>query len=130
MMANPNIDHTSSNFEYPKLTKIQGNPTYEPLQRIKNKLKANSASVPSDLGRGAHGHLGLMLTVPESENVSRIGYIQPLHSGALVIETSTTNYEATRRTDEYKELIRLNYKANNVDSSLLNHLSQALPIFA
>ena len=67
MMADPNIDYTSTNFEYPKLTKIQGIPTYEPLRRIKNELKANAVSVPSDLGRGAHGHLGLMLTVQEYE---------------------------------------------------------------
>ena len=63
MMANPEIDYTSTNFEYPTLTKIQEIPTYEPLRRIKNKLKGNVASVPSNLCGVAHGHLGLMLTV-------------------------------------------------------------------
>ena len=75
MMANPNIDYTSTNFEYPTLTKIQGIPTYEPLQRIKNKLIVNAASVPSDLDGGAYGNLGFILTVQEYEHVSRIGYI-------------------------------------------------------
>ena len=50
------------------LTKIQGIPTHEPLRRIKNEIKANAASVPSDLGGGVHGHLGLILTVQEEKN--------------------------------------------------------------
>ena len=54
-MANPNIDYTSTNFEFPTLTKIQGIPTYEPLRKIKNETKSNAASVPCDLGGGAHG---------------------------------------------------------------------------
>ena len=40
------------NFEYPVLTKIHGMPTYEALQKIKNKLKANAASVPFELREG------------------------------------------------------------------------------
>ena len=44
-MTNPNIDYTSTSFEYPTLTKIQGIPTYEPLRKIKNEMKANAASV-------------------------------------------------------------------------------------
>ena len=89
MMANPNINYTSTNFEYPTLTKIQWISTYEPLRRIKNKLKANTASVHCDLGCGAYEHLGLMLTVPESENISQIGYIWLLHPGTLDITTGT-----------------------------------------
>ena len=115
MMANPNIDYMSTNFEYPTLTKIQGIPSYEPLRRIKNKLKTNAPSVPCDLGGGAHGHLGLMLTVPEYKNVSRIGCIRPLHPSALNIQTGTTSFEATRRTNEHKEFIRLNSEANNIE---------------
>ena len=89
MMDKPNIDYTSTSFEYPNLTKLQGIPTYEPLRRIKNEIKADVASVSSDLGGGAHGLLGLMLTVQEYKNILRIGYIRLLHSGALVIETGT-----------------------------------------
>ena len=83
MMANPNIEYTSTNFEYPTLTKIQIIPTYERLRKIKKELKANAASVPCDLDGGAHGHLGLILTMLEHANVSRIDYIIPLHLGTL-----------------------------------------------
>ena len=63
-MANSNIDYTTTNFEYTVLTKIHGMPTYESIWKIKNKMKANSASVPCDLGGGTHGYLGVMLTGP------------------------------------------------------------------
>ena len=61
---NTNIYYTSKNFEYPTLTKIQGILTYELLQKIKNEMKANAASVPCDLNGDKNFHLGLMLTVP------------------------------------------------------------------
>ena len=82
-MANPNIDYASTNFEYPVLTPIQGTPTYESIRKAKNEMKADAASIPCDLGGGAHGHLGLMLTRQEYQNVSAIAYVRPLHPGIL-----------------------------------------------
>jgi hypothetical protein len=50
-------------FQHKLLTKIHGKPTYYPtLQLLHTELKANAASVPSTLGGGLHGHLGLILT--------------------------------------------------------------------
>jgi len=126
-MTNPNIDYTSTNFEYSSLTKIQGIPTYEPLRKIKNEMKANAASVPCDLGGGNNGHLGLILSIPEYANVSLTPYCRPLHPGILNIPVGTPNYEATRLTSEHKELIRLNREANNIEASLLKQLGHALP---
>ena len=48
-MSNTNIDYKTTNFEYPTLTKISGQPNYELLKTIKDELKANTASVPSNL---------------------------------------------------------------------------------
>ena len=57
MTSNSNIDYVKTNFEYSVLTKVNTSPTYESLKKIKNELKANAATVPSDLGGGGHGHL-------------------------------------------------------------------------
>ena len=126
-MTNPNIDYITTTFEFPTLTKIQGVPTYEQLRPIKNEMKSNAASVPCDLGGGAHGHLGLMLTGAEYSNVAHIPYVRPIHPGVLLIPPATPNYEATRLTSEHKERIRLNREANNIEASLLKQLGQALP---
>ena len=118
-MANPNIDYVTTNFEYSVLTKIHGIPTYESIRKIKNEMKANAASVPCDLGGGAHGYLGVMLTGPEYANVSVTNYVRPLHPGILNITEGTTNYELTRLVNEHKELLRLNREANNAEVCLL-----------
>jgi len=56
-----NIDYRTTFFEFPQLTKIHGEPDYDTLHRLHNELKSNAGSVPSTLGGGAHGHLGLIL---------------------------------------------------------------------
>ena len=126
-MANPNIDYATTNFEYPVLTKVHGIPAYESMKIIKNELKANAASVPCDLGGGANGHLGIMLTQPEYANVSAVDYVRPVHPGILCIPHGTTIFETTRLTNEHKEHLRLNREANNVEACLLKQLGKALP---
>jgi hypothetical protein len=49
-------------FQHKVVTKMHGKPTYESLQTAFTKLKANASSVPSTLGGGQHGHLGLLLS--------------------------------------------------------------------
>jgi hypothetical protein len=49
-------------FQHKLLTRIHGKPTYESLQNGLTELKANASSVPSTLGGGHHGHLGLLLS--------------------------------------------------------------------
>jgi hypothetical protein len=50
-------------FQHKVLTRIHGQPTYESLQNsLITELKANASSVPSTLGGGQHGHLGLLLS--------------------------------------------------------------------
>ena len=84
-MTNPNIDYATTNFEYPVLTRSHGIPTYESIRKIKNEMKANAASVPCDIGGGAHGHLRIILTRQEYTNASVINYVCPLHPGILNI---------------------------------------------
>ena len=105
-MAYPNIDYASTNFGYPVLTKIQGIPTYESIRKAKNGMKANAASVPCDLRGGSRGHLGLMLTRQEYQNISVIEYVRPLHPGISNIPVGTANYEATRLKCEHRESLR------------------------
>ena len=52
-MTSTNIDYVDTYFEFPTLTKIHGEPTYFHLKELKNELKANAASVTSDLGGGS-----------------------------------------------------------------------------
>ena len=127
MTTSTNIDYVKTNFEYPVLTKITGQPTFDALRTVKNELKANAASVPSDLGRGANGHLGLVLTPAEYVNISPNPYVRPVHPGPLVLPAGLPNYQQQIQRELHQENIRIFQEAENVHNTLLKQLSQALP---
>ena len=84
-MLSTSFDYTTTYFQFKELTKMHGATTYETLQEIKDQLEANTESVSLDLGGGANGHLGLVLSPVEYSNVSTIPYKQPPHPGKLII---------------------------------------------
>ena len=69
------------------LTKITGYPTYSDLQALSKQVKANAASVPSTLGGGNHGHLGLVTDATTYGRVSQIAYVRPVLPAALTAAT-------------------------------------------
>ena len=68
------VDYINNLFVYPSLNKIHGYPNYVSLLKLKKQLKTKAKSVSTDLGDGAHGHLGLVLSPDEYETVSRTLY--------------------------------------------------------
>ena len=114
-------------FEHPVLTKIIGPLTYCQLKTIKDELKANAASIYLELGGGAHGYLGLVLTVLEYANVSATMFVRHVHPGKLRIPTRTSTEEARRLTEEHKEKLRLFKEMIDVEKALIKQLSQAIP---
>ena len=126
-MTATNIDYSNTTFVFPTLTKIQGRPTYATLKTIKDELKANATSVTTDLGGGANGHLGLVLTPTEYGNVSAIPYVRPAHPGTLVIPPGSTQHEANRLRDDFKEAVRLYREITQVEKALIKQLGQAMP---
>ena len=55
-------NYRSDFFEFETLTPIIGKPDYQSLKRLKDQIKANAQAVPSTLGGGQHGLLGLVLS--------------------------------------------------------------------
>ncbi len=78
-------------FPHPVVTKIIGRPTFSQIQKFNKKLKANAASVPTTLGGGLLGHLGLLLTPAEYATVTNAQFMFPVNPGlgAEVPQTST-----------------------------------------
>ena len=72
-------------FEHPVLTTIRWEPTYETLHHLKNKLKSNTISVPTNLGGGNHGYLGMVLTPAEYRRIlSNDPFTRPPNPGVLI----------------------------------------------
>ena len=88
------IDYINTCFAHPVLTKITSKPTYSSLKILKDELKANAASVPSDLGGGKHGHLGLVLKDDEYKLVS----VSMVHKylGYYIMSYANTNNKSIK----------------------------------
>ena len=121
---NSNIENK---FEYPVLTKVHGILDYASLKIIKDEIKANASSIHSDLGGGAHGHLGLVLDPVEYALISLVDYVRPLHPPLLNIPVGTTQHESNRLRDDNKESVRLFREMIALEKYLLKLLSQAIP---
>eukprot|EP00980_Cylindrotheca_fusiformis_P028371 scaffold22595_cov102-Cylindrotheca_fusiformis.AAC.8 len=98
---------TTSDFHFPHepLTVINGKPDATSLRKLMKELCANASTVPSDLGGGAHGHLGVVLD--QAYYLATFGHdfvpptrpILPVHTGRGFIAPETLRDER-RRYDE------------------------------
>eukprot|EP00957_Ditylum_brightwellii_P100554 7664617-Ditylum_brightwellii.AAC.1 len=61
MNAQQGMDYKNMYFKLPNLSKIRREPTTGSLLILKNEVKTNDMMVPTTLGGGACGHLGLVL---------------------------------------------------------------------
>ena len=57
-----NSETIKANFPFPIIPREPGLPTFQIVNDVHNKSKANAASILSSLGGGAHGLLGLGLS--------------------------------------------------------------------
>ena len=78
-------------FQHKVLTKIHGKPTYPTLQTLYTELKANAGSVPTTLGGGLHGHLGLLLPATSYATLQpTIAWVTPPNPGPFAPPAGTT----------------------------------------
>ena len=84
------INYKDTLFERTNLTPICGEPTFETLHKILDKIKANVKSVYSNIGGGAHVHLGLVHTNGQYALISPTPFVYPTHPGPFIILGSTT----------------------------------------
>ena len=121
----PDVNYTKK-FEVSTLPRIHGEPDYSKLKVLKDLLKANSSRVQSDLGGGAHGHLGLVLTPVEYAAVSATPYVCPPHPGPLVIPQGTTNHALTVLCEQHKKALSLFHQTIDLDNALKKQITDAL----
>ena len=72
-----------ANFPFPIIPREPGLPTFQIINDVHNKSKANAASISSSLGGGAHGLLGLGLSPATYHQITGSHFVRPTNSGAL-----------------------------------------------
>ena len=115
-------DYVNNSFPFPTLTKIHGYPTFVSLLKLKNQLKTNAKSVSSDLGGGALGHLGLVLTPEEYALVSDTPFVFPNRPDDFDLPRNTAPDEAMILQEMYYNEVKNFREAVEVQKALLKQI--------
>jgi hypothetical protein len=113
-------------FEFPELTKLQGESNPESLYKLHNELKANAQEVTSRLSDRVHGHLALVLSDTQYALLTNQPFVRPVHPGRLTIPQPTSNAMATVMKVEYEEAVRLFCEVQGVEKALIQQIVQAI----
>ena len=122
------INYREVYFRHGNLTKINGNPTYENIQQLYKEIKANAASVPTTLGGGNHGHLGL---VQDNTTYARISPNAPYQRPALPAALpppapGMTQHQIAERQRLYDLDVATFHEVTHIERTLLNQIGEAL----
>ena len=124
--AVPSVEDVTNAFPT-TVTKITGEPNYESLKNLKDELKANAASIPTTLGGGTHGYLGLILSPAAYATIAATQFIAPIYPGQhpnVPAGTSAANTSTIVR--RHTEDLRQWREFKNVNTALKNQLLSAL----
>jgi hypothetical protein len=99
----PSVNDTY--FQHKVLTRVHGQPTYDTLQTLSTEIKANAATVPSTLGGGSYGHLGLVLSADRYATLATaVPWISPANPGPFVPPAAGTAAQIEAAKDVWREL--------------------------
>ena len=83
-------------------------------------------SISSDLGGGAHGHLGLVLSPEEFTLVNDTPYELPAHLGPLTLPCNADVVEVVRQRDQHQEQIRKFWETIDIQKALIQQIVAAI----
>ena len=94
MSATGNTNFRDLYFEHKSLTRIIGEPTLSRLHLMLLQLKANISSIPSTLGGGQHGYIGVILSPVTYATLNHMQPFEPpIHPGILQVNLPAMQYE-------------------------------------
>jgi hypothetical protein len=97
------------------------------LRSIHAKLKINAASIPTILGGGQHGHLGLVLSPATYLTVANVAFNRPGNPGIHPhIPPGSTAAQIQEINRQHQADVKTWKECNNTDTALKNQLIQAV----
>ena len=113
-------------FNHSSFCNITDNPTYNDLQYFYKKGKANAASMPSTLGGGLHGHLGLVTDATTYAIISNTVYVHPPMPHPIVPNNQGTQHQIAENTRSHRSAITMLHTANHIDWIIIKQIQKAL----
>ena len=120
------INYKETYFQFKELTKIHGEPNYDSIKRLHNQVKANAFSVPSVLGGGNFGHLGLVVTPQKYAMISNAPFNRTNHPGPCVFPANSTQAQIQAIRDTHTEQIRIFNEVLGVEAALRQQINDAV----
>ena len=122
----PTVETIKEGFIHQSVPRQPGEPTYETIHAVHAILKANAASVASELGGGAHGLLGLTLPNTTYTPLSGVAFTRPANPGLTPVIPARSTGDTVRRIErQHKETLRAYHEVNRTDSALKQQLLSA-----
>jgi predicted metalloprotease len=110
--------------------KIRGEPNYQKLTKLHDDIKANASSIPSRLGGGAHGYLGVVLTAAAYAATIAPAvalFVVPPDPGPLaVIPAGAAAAVREQLIDEHKEATRQMKEYESVTKALRKQIVSSI----
>ena len=126
MVFSSPIDYTTTYFTHHPLSTIHGEPTYADLKKLKKQLKSNAQAVPSILGGGNNGLLGLVLTPTEYASVNATPFVIPTRPPPLSITPLTPTHDVIRLQQEHERSMDTYMDCQAVETLLKKQIINAV----
>ena len=127
MMSSTPTHYRDLYFEHKNLTRISGEPTFASLHKMLLELKANAVSVPSTLGGGAHGFIGVILSGPTYATLAPMTpFVIPGHTGPLRVVHGATQYEIALAKTMHEESTQTFQTYQLVQRALVQQVLEAI----
>ena len=113
-------NYRQTHFQIKTPTKIIGEPTFDQLKTLHSHLKINAQCIHSSRGGSAHGHLGLVLSAVDYQQLTLTPFIRPVDPGDFLLPTNiniTMDQIAVLR-ENHKSLRAQFEKVDNVEAAL------------
>ena len=88
------------------MPKINGEPNYSNINTRMQLLYGNAASLPTTLGGGQHGHLGIIMTPKLYTTLANTRYESPLDPGITLLMRLDLRRKSARRTSLFINMKR------------------------
>ena len=113
------IEDIRTGFPHPTVPHLDGKPTYITIKKLHDLLKSNAASIPSTLGGGIHGHLGLVLDNTLYTTIAGVALTAPASPGAYAnIPVGSTNAQIGVLTRQFNADFKQYTEYNRTDQAL------------
>ena len=101
------INYKDTLFERSNPTPICGKPTFKTLHKLWKKINANTSSIYSNIGGGAHVNICLVLTNLKYALNYNTPFVYPTHPGPLIIMDGTTAHANSNMIISHTKEVRL-----------------------